>query len=136
METFSSGKALSFPSNFKPSFQDTPPQISDQARFLIDAAEAVANNLIPGLIEKVDELIPASLTYSSKKIELIDANLRAKIPAKRPPSIAQIINSAWNIQLRLYQSSEIISAAELSDLTLKSIEVFEYQTIGTKRGRK
>ena len=121
-------------------FNEEEIAVSPSDQFILRMADAATRELVellPNLVEKYCAKAEKFDTGSTEENQ-IETCLRNLVPAASVRSMAAVVNAAWNIRLSLDQW-EILNNIDdceerrkeklriLSDLVLKSFEVFEYR---------
>lgn len=124
------------PHGFSSSFLDSPPATDDRAKFLSTLVDAALSDAVPNLLTEVDVIGQAAMIPSTSVDRVRDAFecFKLIVPATGAESLANILNAGWKAYLDADLWKEIPHVQRrkrevLSELILKSVEVFEIEQI-------
>jgi hypothetical protein len=132
---------ITIPTNYEANFrQDNLPSLTPTDTFRLSLADESLQVVLPELINKVREIVDTTPLKPPEADGTAKAKARMEglVPAEDCGCLAEILNAAWQIYDTYPKTWDSLPRVKdnkekiLKELVLKSIEVFEIQTIQTR----
>jgi hypothetical protein len=134
---------VAVPAKYKEFFRaDRPPPLTEGDKFRLEVADKALQNTLEDLVLKAKEVVDGTTLRqpTSEGIERVQKCFHLLVPAQDCSSLCEILNAAWGIYDNYPPAWDKIERVKkdkariLRELVLKTIEVFEIQTIQREGG--
>lgn len=124
--------AIGFP-KFEAEFEVRQSHFSARSRFVVTAADHITSDLAPAIYREASNLITdrALRLMPDEDVEVaILTMFRARVPAKDPRSLSNILNAAWEytrVEGPSFSDKDRPLFEWISELVFKTVEVLEFE---------